>query len=133
MNQKPFFLAVRGILEDPQGRFLVLKRAQTSRHQPGFWEFPGGKVDPGEDFASALVREFQEETGLTVSLESILSSGQWEREDYKIAYLFVRVHWISGKISISCEHDEFQWVSAQDLKALNVSPQLKPLCSQLAK
>ncbi len=131
MEQKSFFLAVRGILQDKNGRFLMLKRAKTSKHQPGFWEFPGGKVDPGEDFASALIREFKEETGLTVSLNSVLGSGEWERQNYKIAYLFLRVSCFCGEISLSREHDDSRWVSSEDLKKLPVSPQLKPICSQL--
>ena len=131
LSAKPFFLAVRGILQDHRGRFLLLKRARASKHQPGFWEFAGGKVDPGEDFASALLREFKEETGLTVSLDSVFSSGEWEREDYRIAYLFMKVSLLSGDVSISREHDEFRWFSKEELKKLNVSPQLKPLCEAL--
>ena len=131
VSTKPFFLAVRGILQDHQGRFLLLKRSRSSKHQPGFWEFAGGKVDPGEDFASALLREFKEETGLTVSLDSVFGSGEWEREDYRIAYLFMKVSLLSGDVSISREHDEFRWFSKEELKKLNVSPQLKPLCEAL--
>ncbi|MBF0532906.1 MAG: NUDIX domain-containing protein [Candidatus Omnitrophica bacterium] len=124
---KPFYMAVRGILYDAQNRVLLLQRAAASKNQPLFWEFPGGKVDPGENFADALVREFQEETGLTVSLEKVFGCGEWEREDYRIAYLFMLVTLVSGEVQISREHDAFAWMSALELEPAKVSPQLEKL------
>jgi len=54
-----------GVLRDPQGRVLVTRRADH-RHQGGLWEFPGGKIEPGEDAAEALARELAEELGVAV-------------------------------------------------------------------
>ena len=56
---------VVGILIDPQGRVLITRRAPQS-HQGGLWEFPGGKVEPGETIVDALARELKEELGVTV-------------------------------------------------------------------
>lgn len=53
------------VLTDAEGRVLVSRRADDA-HQGGLWEFPGGKVDPGEDVQSALRREIGEELGVFV-------------------------------------------------------------------
>jgi 8-oxo-dGTP diphosphatase len=126
MNTKPYFLAVRGVLIENR-RVLLCQRSKQSKNQPLFWEFPGGKVDPGEAFAPALIREFKEETGLTITLEKILMSGEWEREDYRIAYLFLLAQRVSGEVSISREHDAYAWMTHSELTKASVSPQLEPL------
>lgn len=132
-NTKPFYLAVRGVLQNTKGKYLLMQRASTCKHQPGFWEFPGGKVDSGEDFATALVREFQEETGFTVSLENIIMAGEWERENYKIAYLFLKVERLSGELTVSHEHDDAMWLTKEELAKANVTPQLENLRDHIVK
>ena len=60
---------VGAIIRDPAGRLLLIKRG----HDPeaGRWSLPGGRVEPGESDAQALVREMREETGL------IVQPGRW--------------------------------------------------------
>lgn len=57
---------VGGIVTDPQGRLLLIRRA----HDPGAgrWSLPGGKVEPGESARAATAREVAEETGLVVAV-----------------------------------------------------------------
>jgi 8-oxo-dGTP diphosphatase len=132
MSDKPYFLAVRGLVYNDRNEILVMQRSSKSRHQPGFWEFPGGKVDPGENFADAIVREFKEETGLEVKIEKVLGSGEWEREDYRIAYLFLQVKQIGGVLQMSAEHDDLAWVSQNRLKDIQFSPQLHKFVRSLS-
>ena len=54
-----------GIACDPMGRLLVGQRPACKAY-PGKWEFPGGKLEPGESVFKALVREFREELGLEI-------------------------------------------------------------------
>ena len=54
---------VAGALFDPAGRVLIAERT-AGRHMAGRWEFPGGKVVPGESEAEALGRELREELGI---------------------------------------------------------------------
>ncbi len=59
-------LVVAAALYDAEGRVLIAQRPQ-GRHQAGRWEFPGGKVAPGESERQALVRELREELGILVT------------------------------------------------------------------
>ena len=54
-----------GILTDPQGRVLIARRPDRA-HQGGRWEFPGGKLEPGETSQQGLARELREELGVQV-------------------------------------------------------------------
>ncbi len=59
-------LVVAAALYDARGRVLIARRPQ-GKHQAGRWEFPGGKVAPGESEWQALVRELREELGILVT------------------------------------------------------------------
>jgi 8-oxo-dGTP diphosphatase len=65
---------VGAVIKDDQGRLLLIKRG----HEPGagLWSLPGGRIEPGETDAEALVREMREETGLEVQAGPLLGSVQ---------------------------------------------------------
>jgi 8-oxo-dGTP diphosphatase len=58
---------VSGIIEDDHGLVLLAQRP-PGKHLAGFWEFPGGKIEPGEDGPAALARELKEELSLEVAI-----------------------------------------------------------------
>ncbi|WP_421708384.1 (deoxy)nucleoside triphosphate pyrophosphohydrolase [Algihabitans sp.] len=60
---KPIVLVAAAALVDPDGRVLIAQRP-PGKSMAGLWEFPGGKVDPGETPEAALVRELQEELAI---------------------------------------------------------------------
>jgi len=62
---KPTIEVVAAILRDGEGRVLVTQRP-AGKPLAGYWEFPGGKLEPGEDAAAALRRELAEELGVQV-------------------------------------------------------------------
>jgi 8-oxo-dGTP diphosphatase len=62
---QPVVHVVAGALFDAEGRVLIAERP-AGKHMAGRWEFPGGKVDPGEDEGAALHRELAEELGIEV-------------------------------------------------------------------
>ena len=77
-----------GVLTDVNGRILIARRP-PELHQGGLWEFPGGKVEPGETLQCALVRELKEELGVTVkATEPLLEI----RHDYGDREVFLDVH-----------------------------------------
>ena len=67
-NMKPdeFHLTVLGVLQRPDGKFLITKRRMDKEWAAGWWEVPGGGVRAGEESKEAAMREVKEETGLDV-------------------------------------------------------------------
>src|SRR3546814_2052635 len=63
-------LVVAAALIDPDGRVLVQQRA-PGKSLAGLWEFPGGKVEPGEDSQQALARELDEELGIAIDVTAL--------------------------------------------------------------
>lgn len=64
-------LAVGGIVFNPEGRILLIKRGQPPAQ--GFWSIPGGKQEPNESLVDACVREVKEETGLSIEVKSLVA------------------------------------------------------------
>ncbi len=125
MTDKPYKLAVKAVVEDSEGRYLLIRRSLDSKHFGGTWDLPGGKVDEGEDFATALLRETLEETGLTVSLEDVAGATRYEMPAVRLAVLFMTAKVTSGKIQLSDEHNAYEWVSKQNLAEKDLSDQLR--------
>ena len=72
---------VGGLAYDEAGRLLLVQRANEPGR--GLWSVPGGRVEPGEDDAAALVREMREETGLRVTPDELV--GRVQRGPFAIA------------------------------------------------
>lgn len=115
MMEKPFFLSVKIFLRNGAGHYLILKRSAQSRNNPGKWDFPGGKVDPGETFQNALIREIREETGFEAVLDHFVNAYERELEDKKIVYLFMEGQITSGEMELSGEHGEYRFVKLEEM------------------
>jgi 8-oxo-dGTP diphosphatase len=107
--------AAAGIIFREDGRFLLGQRPQGSFY-PGYWEFPGGKVEPGESPAGALLRELDEELGLQVDR---LYPWLVRTHDYEHAH--VRLHFFEvaqwrGEARARV-HDALAWALPNDAPA----------------
>jgi 8-oxo-dGTP diphosphatase len=116
-------LTARGICEH-DGRILLLKVRSRSSHDAEKWEIPGGKVKKGEFFDQALKREFMEETGLEINIDSLYNVIQNEyvacktNENVKSIQLIMKVSSPSDEVKISAEHDEYGWFTKKELKEM---------------
>ena len=77
-----------GILIRPDGRFLLTSRP-PGKVYAGFWEFPGGKLEPGESVEQALARELHEELGVTLDPAAIT---RWREQWVDYPHALVRLH-----------------------------------------
>lgn len=107
-------------------RYLVGRRAGKAYR--GCWEFPGGKREPSETNGECLIREWQEELGITVAVGKRLFTGRFTTPDLTnfiaIAYKVTKV---SGTPELKV-HTEFAWLTAVEILALppsEVTPSLK--------
>jgi 8-oxo-dGTP diphosphatase len=101
-----------------EGRILACRRAEH-KTSAGKWEFPGGKVEPGESSAEALIREIREELGFEVqpgeSLDiSVTSVG---KASIRLETILCPVE-IRFEVS-SSDHDSHEWVLPQDLMSFD--------------
>lgn len=98
---------------EKDGRVLLAKRRQGDI-LAGKWEFPGGKIDPGETPEEALKRELQEELGIETEVGDFICSSLYDYEHLSVELLAYRVLHISGEITPHV-HDEVKWVLPDDL------------------
>jgi 8-oxo-dGTP diphosphatase len=114
-------------LIDLDGRVLLAQRPE-GKSMAGLWEFPGGKVEPGETPEAALIRELQEELGINTwaSCLAPLTFASHSYEDFHLLMpLFACRKW-EGIITPR-EGQSLKWVRAADLKSYPMPPADIPL------
>lgn len=132
MTAKPFGLAVKAVITDGSGRSLLIRRSATNRHFVGQWEWPGGKVDPGESFDVAALREVKEETGLDVELAGLAGAMEFEMTARRIIVLCLEARLIGGELKLSEEHDDSAWVKFSDYGRYNFTDNVRELVMKYA-
>ena len=109
-------------------RLLAARRTEPSALAGG-WEFPGGKVDPGEEHTTALRRELLEELGVAVELgerlEGPLEGGWPLGDDFVIRVWWARV--VEGEPQPLEDHDALRWLGPADLYAVPWLPADLPI------
>lgn len=109
---------VLAIIEDTNQRILITKRAMTIS-QPGLWEFPGGKVESGEDPASALHRELQEELGILINNPVFLQEIQHDYPDKTVHLLIYHIRHYTGQPTCLAGQQALRWVLPETLAELD--------------
>lgn len=113
---KPLHVVAAMIIHE--GRILACRRA-AHKAAAGFWEFPGGKVDEGENSHDALVREIREELGLTCRTVST-----FDTSDTTVGTQIIRLETIICQIDAfyslqSTDHDDFRWLEVSEVRNLD--------------
>lgn len=108
---------VCGLIRDGLGRVLACRRPD-GKHLGGLWEFPGGKVEIGENPVDSLVRELREELGIGVEVSDALSPVEWDYGNVSIRLLPFFCT-ISDGEPIPAEHSEIRWCALEALGQLD--------------
>jgi len=120
---------VAGVLADARGRVLVAQRG-AGKHLAGTWEFPGGKLDSGENVLAGLRRELREELGIEAGAIEPLISVPWRYPDKTILLDTWRVLDYTGA-PIGREGQAIAWRRIDELATLDMPPPDRPIVNAL--
>lgn len=109
---------------------VFIARRSVGQSLAGFWEFPGGKQEPGETIQECLVRELKEELQLSVRCSFILVENIHQYPGGVINLIAIETEILDGDIKLSV-HDRFEWVSLSNLLSFNLAPADIPLAEWL--
>jgi 8-oxo-dGTP diphosphatase len=124
-------LVVACALVDTDGRVLIARRPE-GKPLAGLWEFPGGKIDPGERPEQTLIRELHEEIGITVKEACLapLTFASYAYNDFHLLMpLYICRRW-EGEV-IAREGQKLAWVRANKLRSYPMPPADIPLIPPL--
>ncbi|WP_419816989.1 (deoxy)nucleoside triphosphate pyrophosphohydrolase [Glacieibacterium sp.] len=127
----PLLYVVAAALVDADGRILVAERP-PGKHLSGRWEFPGGKIEPGESPEAALVRELAEELAVDTSASCLAPAGFASHaydEFHLILLLFVCRRWRG--VPAGQQGQALQWLRVPELFSLDMPPADRPLLGLL--
>jgi len=119
-------VAMKAVIVNQDGKILILREAATYGEgtQRGRYHMPGGRLQPGENFEEALRREVREETGLEVDIQYPLYVGEWRPvihgQPHQIVATFHVCTPKSNKITLSTEHDDFQWIKPSERQKFDI-------------
>jgi 8-oxo-dGTP diphosphatase len=126
---RPRKLVVAALVRD--GARILMSRRRADQPMPGLWEFPGGKVEPGESPTEALAREVREELGCDVLVGHIHEVVFHAYPEFDL-YMLVYAATISRGTPSALEVAEIAWVEAARLPELDLLPADYPLARALA-
>ncbi|MBI1329164.1 MAG: 8-oxo-dGTP diphosphatase MutT [Alphaproteobacteria bacterium] len=131
MSEKRIVLVVACALIDADGRVLIAQRPE-GKSMAGLWEFPGGKVEPGETPEQTLIRELAEELCITVK-EACLAPFSFASHSYADFHLLMPLYvcrrW-DGTVTAR-EHQALKWVRPNALRDYPMPPADLPLIPML--
>jgi len=111
-------IGTAGIIRKGQ-KILIAQRKKDSWMEPSKWEFPGGKVEPNETYEECLIREIQEELGITIVIDRFFMKTTHtymrNNEEFPVTLMVFLAEWKEGvPQNIDCQ--DSQWVNRENLK-----------------
>ena len=110
-------------------KFMICQRP-ANKARALLWEFVGGKVEPGETKAQALIRECQEELAITLSVDEVFMDVVHEYPDI-IVHLTLFNATIAEGVPQKLEHNDIRWISVDEIDHFSFCPADTEILSQL--
>lgn len=117
-KRRPIWIPVVAALIRKNEQVLVGLRPAGST-VPGVWEFPGGKVEPGEDPTHAMARELKEELGIEAKVGELHFASSHRYGETNILLLFFEILYWKGEPK-AIQHEDLKWVGLDDLSHLDL-------------
>jgi 8-oxo-dGTP diphosphatase len=120
---------VAAVLVNEEGKILIARR-KREKSLGGYWEFPGGKIEPGEDPKESLYRELMEEMNVEIEVGEYLETNVHNYGTFiiKLIAYFGKIK--SGTMKL-VDHDDVAWVSRSELKSFMFAPADLPFVEKL--
>lgn len=110
-------------------KVLIAQRA-PGENLEGKWEFPGGKIEPGETAEECLIREIREEFDVDVDVLGFFGESIYDYPNGTIKLLAYTCRWLSGVFTLKV-HSLIEWVDPEELDNFDIAPADIPLAERL--
>ena len=127
----PDTVGVACAILEQDGKVLIAKR-KLGLSNAGRWEFPGGRLEPGEGPEAALRREMSEEFGVRVQVLDLVGSNRHKYPHMDIELSAYRVKLLTPDLVLK-EHDEIKWVVPANLPAYDLTEADRPIAALLVQ
>ncbi|MBQ1343956.1 MAG: (deoxy)nucleoside triphosphate pyrophosphohydrolase [Firmicutes bacterium] len=114
-----------------EGRFLICRRPMH-KARGGLWEFPGGKLEPGESAEQALIRECREELAIEVTPGPVYMRLTHEYPDLTVELILLQVDEFAGTPRL-LEHSELRWIGAGETEGYAFCPADREILEKLGR
>lgn len=122
-------IKVTAAILEKDGEIIIAQR-KSSDHLSGKWEFPGGKIEPGETPEQCLSRELKEEFDIDVTIGEHLGSNIHHYDHISIELMVYRASWVGGTITMN-DHKAYRWVTIDQLTEFDFAPADVPFVGML--
>ncbi len=103
------------------GRLLLCRRTRPD-YLAGKWEFPGGKIEPGESAEACLARELGEELGIQAAIGELMGRFVHHYEALVVELHAFHATWTGGELRLEDGHDAHEWVTPSKLLEWDLAP-----------
>ena len=130
---RKFIRVVAAVIRDPKrhpGRIFATARGYGE--YKGWWEFPGGKIEPGETPEEAIVREIHEELTATIKVEELITTVEYDYEKFHLSMDCFYAEVVAGKLKLK-EAADARWLAPEELGDVNWLPADMEVVEKLKK
>ncbi len=129
LENHPKIIRVTAAILEQDGKILIAQRKKGDRLE-GKWEFPGGKIEEGENPKTCLQRELQEELGIEVRIGDFICENEHQYPHIHIRLLAYQTFYLSGEIQLY-DHAAIAWVTLKEMQDYDFAPADVPIVEVL--